>query len=236
MKTDGCRHWKESLGAYALGHLSAEERAALEAHLEGCPACRDEAAALASVAGLLPHADPARFGPAPLPPPELGKRIAATIDAERRSQRRQRRFRIGLGFGGAAATAAAAAVLAIFVLSGGDGGSPEQHVSFRSLPPGVRIAAALEPQAYGTEIHMYVKGISSGTLCRVYMRGADGRDVSAGTFRYRWGGDAAAVLSAALDLSRAKALVVHAGNQTFVAPIGAGEAALRNQPQEEEPT
>ena len=36
MKTDGCRHWKEDLGAYALGHLSGEERAALEAHLEGC--------------------------------------------------------------------------------------------------------------------------------------------------------------------------------------------------------
>ncbi len=235
MKTDNCREWRESLGAYALGHLSDEERASLEAHLEGCPACRAEAAALGSVATLLPHADPERFGPAPLPPPELGKRIAATIDAERRSKRRQRRLRFGFGFGGAAA-AAAAAVLAIFVLSSGDGSGPEQHVSFRSLPAGVKIAAALEPQAYGTEIHMYVKGIRSGTLCQVYMRGPGGRDVSAGTFRYRWGGDASAVLSAALDLSRAKALVVHAGDRTFVAPIGAGDTALRKQPQEEEPT
>ncbi len=235
MKTDNCREWRESLGAYALGHLPDNERTSLEAHLEGCPACRTEAAALGSVAKLLPHADPERFGPAPLPPPELGKRIAATIDAERRSQRRQRRLRLGFGLGGAAA-AAAAAVLAIFVLSGGDGSGPEQHVSFRSLPSGVKIAAALEPQAYGTEIHMYVKGIRSGTLCQVYMRGPGGRDVSAGTFRYRWGGDASAVLSAALDLSRAKALVVHAGDRTFVAPIGAGDTALRKQPQEEEPT
>jgi hypothetical protein len=238
MKTEeskSCREWREALGAYALGHLSDERRVSLEAHLEGCAACRAEAAALVSVASLLPHADPERFGPAPVPPPELGKRIAATIDAERGAKRRQRRLRLGFGLSGAAA-AVAAAVLAIFVLSAGEGGGPEQHVSFRSLPSGVKIAAALEPQAYGTEIHMYVKGIRSGTLCQVYMRAPGGRDVSAGSFRYRWGGDASAVLSAALDLSRAKALVVHAGDRTFVAPIGGGDTAPRKQSHEEEST
>ena len=235
MKTDGCRHWKEDLGAYALGHLSDEERASLEAHLEGCPACRAEADSLFAVSRLLPHADPERFGPAPQPPADLGKRIVATIGGERRSQRRRRRQHFGLGFGGAAA-ATAMAILAIFVLSSGSEGGPEQHVAFRSLPSGVQIAATLDPQAFGTEIHMYVNGISSGTLCRVYMRGPGGEDVSAGTFRYRWGADESAVLSAALDLSRAKALVVHAGKRTFVAPLGGTEAALRNQSQQEEST
>jgi hypothetical protein len=235
MKTDACRQWKEELGAYALGHLANEERARLEAHLEGCPACRAEADSLFAVSRLLPHADPERFGPAPQPPAELGKRIAATIGSERRSKRRQRRLRFGLGFGGAAA-ATAMAVLAIFVLSSGSEGGPEQHVAFRSLPSGVKIAATLEPQAFGTEIHMYVKGISSGTLCRVYMRGPGGDDVSAGSFRYRWGADDSAVLSAALDLSRAEALVVHAGKRTFVAPLDRGEASDDNAPQEEEST
>jgi hypothetical protein len=235
MKTDGCRHWKEQLGAYALGHLSADEQTSLEAHLDGCPACRAEADSLFAVSRMLPHADPERFGPAPQPPPELGKRIAATIGSERRSKRRRRRLRFGLGFGGAAA-AAAMAVLAIFVLSSGSEGGPEQHVAFRSLPSGVRIAATLEPQAFGTEIHMYVKGISSGTLCQVYMRGPGGDEVSAGTFRYRWGADESAVLSAALDLSRAEALVVHAGKRTFVAPLGNAEVAMRNQSQQEEST
>jgi len=235
MKTDGCRHWKEALGAYALGHLSEQERTGLEAHLEGCPACRAEADSLLAVSRLLPHADPERFGPAPQPPPELGKRIAATIGSERRSKRQRRRLRFGLGFGGAAA-ATAMVVLAILILSSGSESGPEQHVAFRSLPSGVKIAATLEPQAFGTEIHMYVKGISSGTLCRVYMRGPGGDDVSAGTFRYRWGADDSAVLSAALDLSRAEALVVHAGKRTFVAPLGGAEATLRNQPQQEEST
>lgn len=235
MKADGCRRWKEALGAYALGHLPAEERAALEAHLEGCAACRAEADSLLAVSRLLPHADPARFGPAPQPPPELAKRIAATIAAEQRAKQRQRRLRVGLGLGGIAA-AAAAAVLAIFVLAGGEESGPQQHVSFPALPSGVKIAATLDPQPYGTAIHMYVKGISSGTLCRVYMRGPGGTNVSAGSFRYRWGGGDAAVLSAALDLSRAEALVVHAGRRTFVAPLDHGEAVNRHAPQEEEST
>jgi hypothetical protein len=235
MRTEGCRQWRESLGAYALGQLPADERVALEAHLEGCPECRAEAESLGSVARLLPHADPARFGPAPQPPAELGKRVAVAIRSERRAQRRQRRLRWGLSLGGAAA-AAAAAVLAIFVLGGGESGAPEQHVSFNSLPHGVKIGATLEPQAFGTEIHMYVSGIRSGTLCRVYMRGPDGRPVSAGTFRYRWGGDEAATLSAALDLSRAQALVVHAGDRTFVAPLDSSGPNASTQTNEEEST
>ncbi len=236
MTGESCREWRESLGAYALGQIGEEERTALEAHLEGCAGCRAEADSLRSIATLLPHADPDHFEqPAPSPPADLGARIAATIGAERRSrQRRRRRWRLGIGLSGAAA-AAAAAVLAIFVLSGGEGAGPEQHLAFRALPPGVKIAATLEPRAFGTEIHMYVSGIRSGTLCRVYMRGPGDAAVSAGTFRYRWGGEDSAVLSAALDLSRAEALIVHAGKRTFVAPIG-GATALQQPQHEEEPT
>jgi hypothetical protein len=235
MKTERCREWREDLGAYALGHLPDEERARLEAHLDGCPDCRAEADSLLAVAQRLPHADPARFGPAPVPPPELGQRIAATIGVERRSQRRHRRLRLGLGLSGAAA-AAAAAVLAIFVLSSNEVSGPEEQVAFHSLPQGVKIAATLEPRAFGTEIRMYVVGIRSGTLCQVSMRGPGRTEISAGSFRYRWGSEDSAVLSAALDLSRAKALVIHAGNRTFVAPLDSGAAAFIDQPKEEEPT
>ena len=95
-----------------------------------------------------------------------------------------------------------AAVLVSLVLPGGGDGEPEQHVKFASLPAGVKIYATLEPHAYGTEIRMYVKGVRSGTLCRVYLQARDGMKVPAGTFRYRWGDDSTAVLSSALDLSR----------------------------------
>ncbi|HEX8753799.1 MAG TPA: anti-sigma factor [Solirubrobacterales bacterium] len=219
---DGCREWRGSLGAYALGDLPTEERAALEAHLDGCERCREEVRALTGVARLLPYADPAHFGPAPKPSPELGQRIAATIGAERQVRVRRRR-RFGFALGGA--VAAAAAVLAIVVLPVGGGGPPQQHVDFAGLPSGVQIDATLEPHAYGTEIHMYVSGMRSGTLCRVFLRGPGGERVPAGTFRYRWGNDSEAVLSSALDLSRTAAIGVRAGNRTFTAPVGRGAAA-----------
>lgn len=222
MRTEGCREWRESLGAYALGGLAEGERAGLEAHLEGCPECRAELAELEPVALAMPLADPERFAEPVQPPPGLGKRIEATIAGERRAARRGRRWRFGLAFGGATA-AAAAAVLAIFVLGGGSGPGPEQHVSFSSLPPGMHIAATLEPRAYGTEVQMYVEGVPSGTLCRVVMRGPHGVRSPAGTFRYRYG-EEEAVLSSALDLSRTRAIVVHVGRRAFAAPVGPGSA------------
>jgi len=236
MKTerpDECREWRHLLGAYALGDLEAGERAALEAHLEGCPGCRAEAESLGAVARLLPLADPDRFGqPAPRPAADLGKRIAASIGAEERGSRRRRNWRRGLALGGA--TAAVAAALALFVLPGGGGGEPAQHVEFGALPGGVKIYATLEPRAYGTEVHMYVQGVRSGTLCRVYLRGPRGARVSAGTFAYRWGEGSDATLSSALDLSRTRALEVRAGNRTFVAPVEqAGPAASDNRKQED---
>lgn len=233
MKTrKSCREWRELLGAHALGHLQGAERAGLEAHLEGCPECRAELAALEPVVGMLPHADPARFGPAPQPPPELGQRIAATIEGERgRSQRRRRRTVRGFALGGATA-AIAAVVLAIFVFQGGDE-DPTTHVKFVSLPEGISIYATLEPHAYGTEIHMYVKGVPSGTLCRVSLRAPGGASYSAGTFRYRWGDDSNAVLSSALDLSRTRAVVVRAGNRTFVGRVDSPTTAMKIRSKEE---
>jgi Putative zinc-finger len=232
MKADDCRDWRQALGAYALGQLAAGERAALEAHLEGCPGCRAEAESLESVARLLPLADPARFSrPAPQPPAELGERIAATIGGERRRGQRRQRRRFGFAFAGAAA--AVAAVLAIVILPGDGGGNPEQHVEFGSLPGGVRIGATLEPHAFGTEIRVYVSGVRSGTLCRVFLRGPHGVRVPAGTFRYRWGDDSTAVLSSALDLSRTRAIGVRAGNRTFIAPVDVTGATAGNSTEED---
>src|SRR3954470_18765870 len=175
MKTrNDCRDWRELLGVYALGQLEGDEKAGLEAHLEGCAQCREELALLQPVAQMLPHADPERFESAPQPPPELGARIAATIAGERQQVeklRHRRRLFGGFALGGATA-ALAAAVLAIFVLGGGGGGQPERHVAFASQ--GVSIEATLEPHAYGTEIRMYVHGVASGTLCRVSLRGPGG--------------------------------------------------------------
>jgi hypothetical protein len=229
MTIDDHRDWRLSLGAYALGDLPAEERAAIAAHLEGCEECRAELRSLEGVAALLPLADPARIEqPAARPPADLGARIEAQIAAETsREGRAKRRRRFRLGVGGAVAVAAVAAVLAIAILPiGGGENSPAQEVRFASVPKGVSIEATLEPHAFGTEIQMYVSGISSGTLCRVFLRDEDGKTFSAGSFRYRWGEDSEAELSSALDLSQAAAIGVHAGGRTFVAPVSQATALV----------
>jgi hypothetical protein len=229
MRTEDHRDWKLALGAYALGDLSADERAGIAAHLEGCPECRAELRELEGVAALLPLADPARIEePSVRPPADLGARIEAQIAAERsREGHRRRRRRTRLWIGGAAATAAVAAVLALVVVPlGGGENSPAEEVHFASVPNGVSIKATLEPHAFGTEIHMYVKGVRSGTLCRVFLKDDSGRTYSAGSFRYRWGDDSEAELSSALDLSQAAAIGVHAGGRTFVAPVSSATALV----------
>jgi hypothetical protein len=228
MKTDDHRDWKLSLGAYALGDLPDDERAALAAHLEGCEECRAELRSLEGVAALLSLADPARIEqPTVRPPADLGARIEAQIAAESAKEDRQkRRRRFRFGFGGAIAAAAVAVVLAIAILPIGGESSPSQEVKFASLPNGMSIHATLEPHSFGTEIHMYVKGVSSGTLCRVYLQDADGQTYSAGSFRYRWGDDSEAELSSALDLSQAAKIGVHAGGRTFTAPVDQATAVV----------
>src|ERR1700761_1079866 len=103
MTTDEHRDWRLSLGASALGDLPADERAAMSAHIEGCPECRAELRELEGVAALLTLADPARIEqPAVRPPDDLGARIEAQIAAEASRERRaKRRRRLRLGVGGA---------------------------------------------------------------------------------------------------------------------------------------
>jgi hypothetical protein len=221
MTADDHRDWRLSLGAYALGDLPPDERAAIAAHIEGCPECRAELRELEGVAALLPLVDPARIEEPPVrPPADLGARIEAQIAAESAKEGRvKRRRRLRLGFGGAVAVAAVAALLAIVVIPIGGESSPAQKVEFASVPNGVSIKAILEPHAFGTEIQMYVKGMPSGTLCRVFLRDAAGRTYSAGSFRYRWEAGSEAELSSGLDLSQAAEIGLHAGRRTFVAPV-----------------
>jgi hypothetical protein len=218
MRADECRVWRERIGALVLGQLSRDERAATEAHVEGCPACRAEAEAVAPVAALLSRADPDRLGPSPAPPSHLGERIARRIAAERRAARR-RRGRLALGFSGAAAAAAAIVVTAVILLHTPQS-TPPQSVAFPALPKGVSIEATVEPRPWGSDVGVQVRGFRAGTLCRVWLRRADGTRVPAGSFRYLYAGESdEASLSSALSPGDARAIVLRAGSKTFVAPL-----------------
>jgi Putative zinc-finger len=222
MKAEGCREWRERIGALVLGQLPEDERFAIEAHLDGCPACRAEAEALAPVAALLGRVDPDQLAPAPAPPPRLGERIVRLIAAERHAERR-RRVRLRLGAAGAAA---AAVVVVVIAIVGSDQGTSSETVVFRSLPRGASAEATLAPRPWGSEISVHVYGFRPGTVCQVWLRRSDGGRVAAGSFRYVYGGEGDhAGLSSALSPEDATAIGLRAGSRTFVAPLSSAPSA-----------
>ena len=105
MKAEGCREWRERIGALVLGQLPEEERFATEAHLDGCPACRAEAEALAPVAALL-GARRSRPARRPRRRPRRGS-ASGSSDGSRPSAapRARRRIRLKLRLAAAAAVA-----------------------------------------------------------------------------------------------------------------------------------
>jgi hypothetical protein len=221
MTTDECRIWRERLGALVLDQLGPEERAATEAHLEGCPGCRAEADALAPMAAVLRRADPERLAPHPTPPPGLADRIARRISAER-SKARRRRVRIGLGMGAAAAAATAAVLLALSLTGSPNSTGPLQEVAFRHLPKNVSVSATLAPRPWGSDVRLKVRGFRPGTLCTVWLRSRDGTRIPAGSFRYVYAGETdATALSSGIDPPHVTAIGLKAGSRTFVAHVPA---------------
>ena len=191
MKTEGCRDWRESLGAYALGHLPPRSGPALEAHLEGCPECRAEA----GLAGRRRRAAAARR-PGALrrrrrsPPPDLGERIAG--DDRRRAA----------GSSGAAGAGASASRL-----GGGRGrrgGGRWRSSSSRRrrqrrprAARRVRLAAGRDARSTrrssrtptGPRSTCTSRASAPAPSAASSCAGRDGTRVPAGTFRYRWGDD-----------------------------------------------
>jgi Putative zinc-finger/Anti-sigma-K factor rskA len=213
MKAEGCREWRERIGALVLSQLSEDERFATEAHLDGCPACRAEVEALAPVASLLERVDPERLAPTPAPPPALGEHIVRRIAAERR-----RRNRLRLGLAAAAAAVVAAAVIVVVAMVGSDQSTPAQTVAFRSLPRDTFAEATLAPRPWGSEVNIKVYGFRTGTLCQVWLRRSDGKRVPAGSFRYVYEGEGEH-LSSALAPNDATAIGLRVGSRTYVAPL-----------------
>jgi anti-sigma factor RsiW len=187
MTPDACREWRAALASAALERLDAADELALQAHLDGCAACRAELAELQAVARVLPDADVAHLEDGPVEPPgSLGDRVLVGV-ARERSSRRGRRFR--------RAALAVAAVLAVVLgvaaltLSAMLDDEPETtKVEFTAA--GDRWATAeLRALPEGTEVVFHVGGLDEGEWYWLWTTGATDRRVSAGTFQ--GGADAA---------------------------------------------
>jgi len=76
--------WRRRVSLLALGALEPAERAAALAHLERCPACREELAALRDVLALV-DADPVHDAAPPLSAAALAARVRRRLDVSRPS-------------------------------------------------------------------------------------------------------------------------------------------------------
>jgi anti-sigma factor RsiW len=173
---------RESLGAFALGHLDTDEAAGVQAHLDGCADCRAELAELRSVVGPLSRVDPDSLDTAtPTPPPDLGDRIVAAARRERppRPDRRP---------GGRVAGLVAAGALLVAVaggagyLVGSDDGVPREAVTIEAAAPGIDAAAQAIPHTWGVEITLEADGFRPGAVYEVVVVDDAGRRAGAGAF------------------------------------------------------
>lgn len=151
--------------AYVLGALTETEHVAFLEHLSSCAVCREEVAALATVAAALPAAAPSRAAP-----PALKERVMAEVHAAARelrasplgeTARRDRSARARVLVPLAAALSVIAVALAI-VLSGG--GSATRVVRAEVLAAGasgyVRIS--------GSHAELNLRGMPQPSHGRVY--------------------------------------------------------------------
>lgn len=198
--------YREELPAYALGTLAADERVALEAHLHGCAACREELAWLGPAVETLAISVPGRT-----PPRGLRRRTLAAARGETRPQPLTTRVaRLGpprLAAGAAALALAAVAITAAIGELGGSGDGP------RTVP--IEVAAGEAPRASGTLVvdddraTLEVSGLPRLSDDRVYQAWLerDGRIEPSSTFIVDRDGAGAATIP---DLAGASKVMVTA--------------------------
>ncbi|GEK87278.1 zf-HC2 domain-containing protein [Microbacterium aerolatum] len=140
--------------AYALGALSAPDRAEYEAHLEICPVCRDDVAELVPAAGLLSRLSTEQANA--IDAPGEADAAEATTDAGRKlteiaRARRRRRRRVTWAAVGVAA--ALAVVVPVSIVAGAP--RPTMEVALEQvIDAPVSATVALTSVAWGTRIDM----------------------------------------------------------------------------------
>lgn len=175
-------HVRPLLGAFMLGHLVPDESAAVRAHLDGCPACREDAAELAPVADLLPLADPERVGAPAEPPREMLDEVLTRIEQAREARHRARRRSIVVRVSAVAAALALALVVAVVALQPSPSPSGEV-VAMTATLPGVRGEAVVHDDPGATWVELTTSGLAAGETYAVWLEEAGTRErAPLGTF------------------------------------------------------
>ncbi len=211
---------RAALGSYLLGALDPAERSTVEAHLAGCPACRDELASYAPLPGLMARLSAQEIRADRLTPPRaLLPRTLAAVEAERAASRVHLRRWRGLAVGvSALAAAGVAAVLVLPVaVPPAPGGAPR---GARSLVAADGTAAAgtaaLESRAWGTQLHLTMRDLPREGTFTAWALDASGTRTPAATWQATRDGRAEVTGAAALPPAALSGLEIVGSNGTRV--------------------
>jgi anti-sigma factor RsiW len=194
-----CLHVRQSLGVYVVGAIDPAERSAVDAHLAGCPDCREELAGLAGLPALLgrvPAEEAERIAgfysertiPSEHPDIELLNPLLARVAR----RRRVRAWRSLAAVAAVALIAAGTAIGAIHVAGGSSGGSAGNvHWETVAATNAVTRASAdvkYAGAAWGTRLDVQVSGIPANTTCEFWVTGANGQRWPAGGWTEAYSG------------------------------------------------
>ncbi len=147
---------QRSLASYVLGALGPQERSEVDAHLAGCPGCREELASYAGVPGLLSRLELSEaIGSTLLLPASLLPSVLAAVESERAARTRQvARWRLAAA--GLAAVAALAGILAL----PSDSSPPASELPLvAAAGASSRGSVSLQARPWGTELHLRLKDL-----------------------------------------------------------------------------
>jgi hypothetical protein len=187
-----CAEIRLALGVYVVGAIEPAERALVDAHLAGCPACREELAGMAGLPALLGRipvhdaerlADGARAADLAEPPPELLQALLRRVAARHRA----RRWRLLTAAAAAVVIAIGGGVAVGLRVAEGTGHTAPRPAGELALghDPATQVGARVDfaPTAWGgTAMRVQVSGIPGGTRCRFWVVTTDGRRLLAGTW------------------------------------------------------
>jgi anti-sigma factor RsiW len=212
MTADPCRDWRGALASAAIGRLDDSERVALQAHLDGCSACRVELAELTAVARTLPRADLARVADeSGEPPAHLETHILDRVaDEQGRSHRRRWRRVVAV-----AAVVVVGVGLGAVVATSRDRSTPAATVAFATGVEAASGRAELDARDTGTEVRLVATGLDPGDWYWLWLTGDGGDRVTAGTFRGT-DDEVDVTLTAALALEDARRIWVTDGDDEVV--------------------
>jgi predicted anti-sigma-YlaC factor YlaD len=180
-----CADTRQALGVYVLGAIDPAERSLVDAHVSGCPECRDELAGLAGLPALLSRVGADEIGrisredaepvPADDAPREDFVDSLVSLTAARR--RRNRRWQF-MAAAAAVIIAAAGAVAGLQLASGPSSSAasaePSPPASWQtakttSTLKGVNATIRYQKLSWGVAYDVQITGIPAGTTCQLWV-------------------------------------------------------------------